>query len=173
MRVVVMGVTGCGKTTVGRLVAQRLGAQFVDADDFHPPANVAKMRAGIPLDDADRRPWLDALNARLREAAARGESLVLACSALKAAYRERLREGIPGLRFVHLEGARDLIAGRLAARSGHYMNPALLDSQFATLEPPADALQVDIGAPPEQLAATACALLESSRAASGAARGAP
>lgn len=167
MRVVVMGVTGCGKTTVGRLVAQRLGAQFVDADDFHPPANVAKMRAGIPLDDADRRPWLDALNARLREAAARGESLVLACSALKAAYRERLREGIPGLRFVHLEGARDLIAARLAARSGHYMNPALLDSQFATLERPGDALSIDIGPPPEELARAVCAGLVPGQGQSG------
>ena len=165
MQVVVMGVTGCGKTTVGRLVAQHLGAQFVDADDFHPPANVAKMRAGIPLDDADRQPWLDALNARLREATARGEPLVLACSALKAAYRERLREGIPGLRFVHLEGARELIAGRLAARSGHYMNPALLDSQFATLERPGDALSIDIGPSPEALALAVCAGLACGQAA--------
>ena len=173
MQVVVMGVTGCGKTTVGRLVAQHLGAQFVDADDFHPPANVAKMRAGIPLDDADRQPWLDALNARLREATARGEPLVLACSALKAAYRERLREGIPGLRFVHLEGARELIAGRLAARSGHYMNPALLDSQFATLERPGDALSIDIGPSPEALALAVCAGLACGQGAAGQAAPAP
>jgi gluconokinase len=148
-----MGVTGVGKTTVGRLLAQRLEARFVDADDFHPPENVARMRAGIPLTDADRQPWLDALNAHLRAAAAAGESVVLACSALKAAYRQRLREGCPDLRFVHLVGTRELIAERLAARSGHYMNPALLDSQLATLETPDDALRIDIGAPPEELAA--------------------
>lgn len=157
MQVVVMGVTGVGKTTVGRLIAQRMGACFVDADDFHPPANVAKMRAGIPLDDDDRQPWLAALNAHLKEAARRGEGVVLACSALKAAYRERLREGLPGLRFVHLVGARELIAERLGARSGHYMNPALLDSQFAALERPDDALSVDVGPAPEELANTVCA----------------
>jgi gluconokinase len=157
MQVVVMGVTGVGKTTVGRLVAQRLGARFVDADDFHPPENVAKMRAGIPLDDNDRQPWLAALNAQLKEAARRGDSVVLACSALKSAYRERLREGIPALRFVHLVGTRELIAGRLGARSGHYMNPALLDSQFATLERPDDALSLDVGPAPEELANAVCA----------------
>lgn len=152
MQVVVMGVTGVGKTTVGQLIALRLGARFVDADAFHPPANVAKMRAGIPLDDDDRRPWLAALNALLRDAARRDESVVLACSALKSAYREQLREGIPALRFVHLAGTHELIAHRLAARSGHYMNPALLDSQFATLERPDDALNFDVGPPPEELA---------------------
>ncbi len=157
MQVVVMGVTGVGKTTVGRLIARRLGARFVDADDFHPPENVAKMRAGTPLDDADRQPWLAALNAHLRATGRHGDSLVLACSALKSAYRERLREGLPELRFVHLVGARELIAERLGARSGHYMNPALLDSQFATLESPADALRLDIGPTPEELAAAACA----------------
>lgn len=157
MQVVVMGVTGVGKTTVGRLIAERLAARFVDADDFHPPENVAKMRAGTPLDDADRQPWLAALNAHLREAARRGDSVVLACSALKSAYRERLREGVPALRFVHLVGARELIAERLGARAGHYMNPALLDSQFASLERPDDALSLDIGPPPEELADAVCA----------------
>jgi gluconokinase len=166
MQVVVMGVTGVGKTTVGRLIAQRLGARFVDADDFHPPENVAKMRAGSPLDDDDRRPWLAALNAYLREAARRGDSVVLACSALKSAYRERLREGIPALRFVHLVGARELIAERLGARTGHYMNPALLDSQLATLERPDDALSVDIGPAPEELANAVCAALARTQAAS-------
>lgn len=159
MQVIVMGVTGVGKTTVGRLIAEQLGARFVDADDFHPPENVAKMRAGTPLDDADRQPWLAALNTHLRDAARNGEQVVLACSALKAAYRERLRAGVPDLRFVHLAGARELIAGRLAHRSGHYMNPALLDSQFATLERPDDALSIDIGPPPEELARTVCAEL--------------
>lgn len=157
MQVVVMGVTGVGKTTVGRLLASRLNARFVDADDFHPPENVEKMRAGTPLDDADREPWLAALNAHLRAAAHGGDAVVLACSALKSAYRERLREGLPDLRFVHLVGTRELIAGRLGARSGHYMNPALLDSQFATLESPGDALRLDVGPTPEQLADAACA----------------
>ena len=157
MQVVVMGVTGVGKTTVGRLIAERLGARFVDADDFHPPQNVAKMHAGIPLDDDDRQPWLAALNAHLKEAARRGEGVVLACSALKSAYRERLKEGVPGLRFVHLVGTRELIAERLRARSGHYMNPALLDSQFATLECPEDALTVDVGPTPQELANAVCA----------------
>jgi gluconokinase len=157
MQVVVMGVTGVGKTTVGRLIAERLGARFVDADDFHPPANVAKMRAGIPLDDDDRQPWLAALNAHLREAARRGDSVVLACSALKSAYRERLREGLPDLKLVHLVGARELIVERLGARSGHYMNPALLDSQIATLERPDDALSLDVGPAPEELANAVCA----------------
>lgn len=157
MLIVIMGVTGVGKTTVGQLVAQRVGAGFVDADDFHPPANVEKMRAGIPLDDTDRRPWLAALNAHLRAAEARGDSVVLACSALKDAYRQMLRDGLPGLRFVHLAGSRALIASRLAGRTGHYMNPALLDSQFATLEQPADALCLDVGAAPEALADAVCA----------------
>lgn len=152
MQVVIMGVTGVGKTTVGRLLAERLGANFVDADDFHPSENVAKMRAGVPLDDGDRQPWLCALNAHLTEAARRGNAVVLACSALKSGYRERLRRGIPGLKFVHLVGQRELIAKRLGARSGHYMNPALLDSQFAALEPPNDALSLDIGPAPEELA---------------------
>ena len=164
IQVVIMGVTGVGKTTVGQLLAQQLQARFVDADVFHPAENVEKMRAGIPLTDIDRQPWLDALNSHLRAAAAARESVVLACSALKSAYRERLRDGLPELRFVHLAGSRDLIAQRLAARSGHYMNPALLDSQFATLEPPDDALRIDIGASPEELARTLFVVLGRSQA---------
>lgn len=164
IQVVVMGVTGVGKTTLGLLLAECLQARFVDADDFHPPENVEKMRAGVPLTDVDRQPWLAALNDHLRSATERGESVVLACSALKAAYRRRLGEGCPDLRFVHLVGSRELIASRLAQRSGHYMNPALLESQLATLEVPDDALQVDIGAPPEQLVATVCAQLEAQEA---------
>lgn len=152
MIVVVMGVAGAGKTTVGRLLASDLGAAFLDADDFHPPANVAKMRAGTPLDDADRWPWLERLNATLRERAGRGESAVLACSALKAAYRERLLEGLPQAKLVYLRGARELIAERLAARRGHYMNPALLDSQFAALEEPAGAIVADVAVDPASLA---------------------
>jgi carbohydrate kinase (thermoresistant glucokinase family) len=147
---VVMGVSGCGKTVVGGLLAQRLGATFIDADDLHPPANVEKMRAGIPLDDADRAPWLALLNARLREEGAAGRPVVLACSALKQRYRDALADGVPGLRFVHLAGGRDVIAARLAARQHRYMPASLLDSQFAALEPPAGAIAVDVALPVEQ-----------------------
>lgn len=153
MIVVVMGVTGAGKTTVGRLLAQTLGAEFIDADDHHPPTNVAKMRAGTPLTDADRAPWLERLNGLLRERAAHGAVVVLACSALKAAYRNALLRALPGARLVYLRGSRELIAARLAARRGHYMNPALLESQFAALEEPADAIVVDVGGAPEAMAA--------------------
>lgn len=142
--IVVMGVSGCGKTTAGRALADALGWRFVDADDFHPSANVDKMRAGIALDDADRAPWLARLNAVLRHAVARDAPLVLACSALRARYRERLRERAPRLAFVHLAGDFDTIAARIAARSGHYMPPALLRSQFEALEPPDDAVVVDV-----------------------------
>jgi len=141
---VVMGVCGCGKTVVGSRLAQRLGARFIDADDLHPPANVEKMRAGIPLDDADRAQWLALLNARLRESAAAGEPVVLACSALKQRYRDTLAAGLPGLRVVHLTGSRELIAARLAGRQHRYMPASLLDSQFAALEPPTDAIVIDV-----------------------------
>ena len=145
--VVVMGVSGCGKTVVGSNLAQRLGARFIDADDLHPPANVEKMRAGVPLEDADRAPWLALLNAKLREAVAAGDPVGLACSALKQRYRDALAAGVPGLRFVHLAGSRELIAARLAARQHRYMPASLLDSQFATLEPPADAIVIDAALP--------------------------
>lgn len=151
--IVVMGVSGCGKTTVGRALAQALGWRFVDADDFHPPANVHKMRAGIALDDTDRAPWLARLNAVIRHAIATDAPLVLACSALKARYRERLRERAAGVAFVHLAGDFDTIRARLAARSGHYMPPALLQSQFDALEPPAEALAVDVREPVEAIVA--------------------
>ncbi len=149
LAVVVMGVSGCGKTAVGSRLAQRLGARFIDADDLHPPANVEKMRAGVPLDDTDRAPWLALLNARLREAVAAGEPVVLACSALKQRYRDSLGAGLPALRFVHLAGSRDLIAARLAARQHRYMPASLLDSQFAALEPPGDAIVIDVAMPVE------------------------
>jgi gluconokinase len=152
MIVVVMGVAGAGKTTVGRLLAGELGAAFLDADDFHPRANVAKMRAGTPLDDADRWPWLERLNAALRERTGRGERVVLACSALKAGYRDRLLAGLPGAQLVYLRGSRELIAARLAARRGHYMDPRLLDSQFAALEEPRAAIVVDVAAEPAAVA---------------------
>jgi len=158
MLVVVMGVAGVGKTTVGRLLATRLDAAFLDADDFHPEANVAKMRAGIPLDDADRAPWLARLHDELASHAARDASVVLACSALKAAYRRTLADGL-AVRFVHLTGDRTLLAQRMAARRGHYMPATLLDSQLATLEPPADALTADVADAPEAIAARLAATL--------------
>lgn len=140
-----MGVCGCGKTTVGRALAVSLGWPYHDADDFHPAANVAKMRAGEPLTDADRWPWLDRIVAEARATLSRGEHAVIACSALKQAYRERLQRA-GDLRFVYLKGDQDLIARRLAERRDHYMPPSLLPSQLAALEEPADALEVDIRA---------------------------
>ena len=146
MVVVLMGVCGCGKTTVGRMVAEALGWPFLDADDFHPEANVAKMRAGTALTDDDRWPWLDRLAAEMAAINARGAHAVLACSALKQSYRDRLaRAG--DVRFFYLKGDRATIAPRLAARPGHYMPASLLDSQLATLEEPADATVVDIRVP--------------------------
>jgi len=144
-----MGVAGSGKTTVGTALAVALGWQFVDADDHHTPASIAKMARGEPLDDADRWPWLDALHAIIAGALARGGALVMACSALKASYRARLAGGDGGgrVRFVYLAGSRELFQGRLAQRAGHFMKAAMLDSQLATLEPPADALTVDAALP--------------------------
>ncbi|HVF64867.1 MAG TPA: gluconokinase [Casimicrobiaceae bacterium] len=143
MIVVVMGVTGCGKSTVGAALADRLAWPFLDADDFHPSVNVQKMAAGIPLADDDRWPWLDGLAVEMRAILARGGHAVLACSALKARYRERLaRAG--DVRFVHLLGDHDTIASRLATRSHRYMPPTLLKSQFATLEAPTDAVAIPI-----------------------------
>ena len=133
MLVTVMGVSGSGKTTVGAALAQRLRVPFEDADDLHPPANVAKMSAGIPLDDADRMPWLRAVGAWQVEHRVTGG--VMSCSALRRSYRDILREVAPEQVFVHLAGDRDVIARRVAGRPGHVMPAALVDSQFATLEP--------------------------------------
>ena len=149
---VLMGVTGSGKTTVGVVLAQRFGWTFLDADDFHPAANVAKMRAGIALGDADRWPWLDALNARLRQCQEDGINAVLACSALKRVYRERIAAGLPDTHWVHLSGSYGQIESRLQQRQGHYMAPSLLRSQFDTLETPDHALVLDIAATPAALA---------------------
>lgn len=134
---VVMGVSGCGKSTVGMLIAERLGARYAEGDSFHPPQNVEKMRGGQPLDDVDRLPWLEAMASAIQDWNARGEAVVLACSALKRRYRDILRSG-GEVRFIHLAGDKALIAARLAARTDHYMPPTLLDSQFAALEPPGD-----------------------------------
>lgn len=150
MVILIMGVSGVGKTTVGRRLAAALGWRFVDADDYHLPASVDKMRAGTALEDADRLPWLDALNRLLREAGARGEDVVLACSALKRAYRERLARGAGPVEIVYLEAPAELIAERLRTRTGHFMRPELLESQVATLEPPQGALLVDASMPVEE-----------------------
>jgi len=144
MIVVLMGVSGSGKTTIGSLLAERMGAVFADADDYHPAANKAKMAAGHPLNDTDRQPWLETLNQLMRGWNEAGKSGVLACSALKESYRTTLASGMAEgvVRFVLLDGAKELIEERLARRRHEYMNPKLLESQFATLEPPADALTV-------------------------------
>ena len=156
LTIVVMGVSGCGKSTVGTHLAQRRRATFLDADDFHPPANVERMRAGIALTDADRAGWLDALAARLAQARAAQEPVVLACSALKRSYRNALRRAAPELTLVHLTGSPALLAERIAARPGHYMPPSLLPSQLALLEAPGDderAITLDVAQPTDELVA--------------------
>jgi gluconokinase len=160
LTVVVMGVAGTGKTTIGPLVAARLGVPYAEGDDFHPAANVAKMSAGVPLDDEDRRPWLDAIGAWAHRRAGLGG--VVSSSALKRSYRDRLRAAAPGLVFLHLTGDRALIEQRMAERKGHFMPAALLDSQYATLQPlgPDEAgVAVDVSGTPEDIAERAAAAL--------------
>jgi gluconokinase len=149
-----MGVSGCGKSTVAALLARSLGAELLEGDDFHPPRNVALMAAGTPLGDADRAPWLQALAERLRKASAAGRDCVLACSALKRAYRDVLRSAAPDLVLVHLTGSPELLAQRLAARRHRYMPPSLLESQLAALEPPGTdeaPICIDIARPAEDV----------------------
>ena len=162
MIVILMGVSGAGKTTIGQILSEKLGWPLFDADEFHSAASIEKMRNGIPLDDADRWPWLDRMNAMLREREARGESVLLACSALKQAYRDRLSKGIAEIRWIYLKGRFELIRERLEARKGHYMKAGLLESQFAALEEPEDALSVDIDDSPNSIAdSILCRLQES------------
>jgi gluconokinase len=144
-----MGVTGVGKTTVGRALADELQWRFADADDYHPPANIAKMKAGIPLDDADRAPWLQALRSAIMKWVAAGENVVLACSALKQSYRDMLMVG-PEVKLVYLHGSFEVLARRLAERREHYMDPSLLKSQFDTLEEPHGAISISVEQPVEE-----------------------
>jgi len=152
MIVIVMGVTGAGKTTIGKLLADELGWQFVDGDDFHPLANVEKMRRGIPLTDEDRRPWLAQLRTQIQAWIAQHRNVVLACSALKQSYRDELRTG-PEVRFVYLKGSPELIGERLRARHGHFAGAQILAGQFADIEEPADAVMLDVSAEPSQIVA--------------------
>lgn len=153
---IVMGVTGSGKSTVGKRTAQRLGWTFVDGDTLHPAANVEKMRAGVPLDDADRQPWLASIVQTLRQWRAAGRCGVVACSALRRGYRATLVDGHKDVGFVYLHGSRALLARRLSARRGHFMPSGLLDSQLATLEeprvPPERACRLEIDQAPDRLA---------------------
>jgi gluconokinase len=151
MVILVMGVAGSGKTTIGQLLAVTLGWGFADADDFHPPANIAKMAAGLPLNDDDRAPWLAKLREYIDGCLARGESTVVTCSALKERYRHILVADPTQVKIVHLHGARELLWSRITSRVGHFMAPAMLDSQLAVLEPPEHALRIDIAQTPVQI----------------------
>ncbi len=147
--VIMMGVTGSGKSTIGRALAERRGCAFLDGDDYHPQANIEKMRRGEPLNDDDRAPWLDILRELITDKLAAGEDVVVACSALRESYRQRLLPGNPdaasGVRFVYLRISPDLSRERLLARGGHFMPATLVGSQFAALEEPADALSIEAG----------------------------
>ena len=160
--IVVMGVSGSGKTTVASLLAERLHWRFAEADEFHPAANIAKMHAGIPLTDADRAPWLGAIAAWIDATRAANQHGVVTCSALRRAYRERLAHGQDDVRFVYLQGERGLVAERMRGRKGHYMPLALLESQFDILEEPGadeNTLAVSIDAPPDEIVAAIVAAL--------------
>ena len=150
MVIILMGVTGSGKSTAGRKLAESLGWKYFDADDFHSEANVSKMKRGVPLNDEDRKPWLESLRRLIEDSLANDQPAVLACSALKQSYRDVLIID-ERVKLVYFKGDYALIKARLSARSNHYMNPALLDSQFQTLEEPVGALCIDIQSPPEEI----------------------
>lgn len=149
--VLIMGVAGSGKTTVGRMLADELGWEYFEADDFHPPANVAKMSRGEPLTDADRGPWLERIHRRMRASAEAGVPGVFTCSALKRTYREALLAGLPGVLLVHLQADAATITTRVRARQGHFMKAEMVPGQFAALELPEDALTVDARRPPREI----------------------
>lgn len=146
-----MGVSGCGKSSVGKALARSLEWDFYDADDFHPPANVAKMANGIPLDDSDRAPWLASLHELISSSLKADKPGVLACSALKERYRQQLMDGNNGVQIVYLKGSYDLIWSRMETRAGHYMKPHMLKSQFDALEEPVNALTIDISKPIDEI----------------------
>lgn len=153
MIILLMGPAGSGKTTVGKLLAAQLSWEFADGDDFHPPANIAKMSQGIPLTDEDRLPWLRSIREAMLQWQAQGKSAVIACSALKRSYRDLLGIGpnANDIRLVYLKGSYDLLLGRLHSRKGHYMKEQMLASQLADLEDPEDALTMDVSKPPEEI----------------------
>jgi gluconokinase len=159
MVLILMGVTGAGKTTVGDLLARKIGWRFYDADDLHPAANKEKMHQAIPLTDEDRLPWLNAVRALIEKCLSEGTDAVIACSALRQAYRDVLQLDPATVKFVYLKGSRALIEQRLAQRTGHFMNKDLLQSQFDTLEEPADAFAVDVSGDPESVVYLICARL--------------
>jgi gluconokinase len=153
--VVVMGVSGCGKSTVGRLIAQRLACEFLEGDDLHPPRNLERMAAGIALTDHDRRDWLKAIAEQLADAHAARYGLIVSCSALKRSYRNQLRTASSELAFVHIHGSLDVLEARMLSRTGHFMPPSLLASQLQTLEPPGPderCITLDAALPPENIA---------------------
>jgi gluconokinase len=153
MVVLLTGVAGSGKTTIGRQLAEELGWKFADADDFHPPANVAKMSAGVPLDDSNRAPWLAAIRLYIDARIERNENAVVTCSALKEKHRAILLRDAPQVKLVYLHGTRELLWSRISSRQGHFMKPAMLDSQLATLEAPVNALAIDVAQSPAQIIA--------------------
>jgi gluconokinase len=145
MVIILMGVSGVGKTTLARALAEQLGWRFVEGDDFHPEGNVVKMAAGVPLTDEDRAPWLERLRQLVAQALERGEDVVMTCSALRRSYRERLTVDPSRIRWVYLKAPRAVLSSRMLGRTGHFMPPSLLDSQLATLEAPEGVLEVDVG----------------------------
>ena len=166
--IIVMGVSGSGKSTIGALLARDLGVPFTDADDLHPMANIEKMASGVPLDDDDRQPWLEVVGTTLAEAGDRGTGLVIACSALKRRYRDTILSSAPQTRFVHLHGSREVLAARTEGRTGHFMPTSLLDSQLATLEalaPDEPGFVVDIDRPVAEIIDDAVSRLGAGRSA--------
>ena len=153
MAIVLMGVSGCGKTRIGEALTQTMGWPFYDGDDYHPKANINKMSQGMPLNDDDRQPWLEELYKIIREHLDRGIDVIVSCSALKAKYRETLRGDLETVRFVHLAGRAEVIYERLQHRNGHFMKAEMLQSQFADLEIPQDALSVSIDQPVNKVVA--------------------